>query len=211
MAPRPPAVLVALLQALSSRHAAAAAIGDILEELTTLVSRHQAPAWPRAWLASRLVVAIAAASVAALPRMARTGSLVVRDAWRSVRRAPAHSSSVMAILALGITVGTLTFSVVDAVLLKPLPLEQPGELVSIPSSNFPARAFKQLSPQQYLDFHDRTHTLAAVASVTKLTGGEAAVDGVTRFIDVTYATADAFEVLRLQTAIGRLWTRDEEA
>src|SRR4051812_50029956 len=121
MAPRPPAVLVALLQAVSSRHAAAAAIGDMLEELDALVSRHQAPAWPRAWLASRLVLTIAAASAAALPRMARTGSLVLRDAWRPVRRAPAHSRRVMAILALGITRGTLTTSAVAAVLVRPPP------------------------------------------------------------------------------------------
>ena len=210
-APRPPAMLLAMLQVVSSRHAAAAALGDILEELDALVSSHQAPAWPRAWLASRLVLVIAAASVAALPRLARAGALVARDAWRSVRRAPMHSLSVMAILALGITVGTLTFSVVDAVLLKPLPFEHPDELVSIPSTNFPARPFKQLSPQQYLDFHDRTHTLTAVASIGKFTGGDATVDGVTRYLDVTYATADAFEVLRLQTAIGRLWTLDDEA
>jgi putative ABC transport system permease protein len=210
-APRPPALLVALLQALSSRHAASAAIGDIFEELGDLESAGRAPALPRMWLAARIVRAIVAASAAALPRAARTVALIVRDAWRSVRRSPAHSLSVMSILALGITVGTLTFSVVDAVLLKPLPLDRPEELVTIPSTNFPARPFKQLSPQQYLEFRDRTHTLTGVASLGRLTGGDATVDGVTRFLDVAYATADAFDVLRLKTEIGRLWTRDEEA
>lgn len=210
MAARPPALLVALLEALSSRHAADAAIGDILEELDALVSSHQAPPLPRVWLAARIVRAIGAASAAALPRTARACGLLARDAWRSVRRAPAHSLSVMAILALGISVGTVTFSVVDAVLLKPMPLDHVEELVSIPSSNFPQQPFKQLSPQQFLDFRDRTHTLTVVASVGKSTGGDATVDGVRKYLDVTWATADAFEVLRLKTEIGRLWTREDE-
>jgi predicted permease len=207
---RPPALLVALLQALSSRHAASAAIGDILEELGALESAGRAPALPRMWFAARIVRAIVAASAAALPRAARTGVLIVRDAWRSVRRAPAHSLSVISILALGITVGTLTFSVVDAVLLKPLPLDRPEELVSISSNNYPARPFKLLSPQQYLDFRDRTHTLAGVASFSRFTGGDATVDGVTQYLDVNFVTSDAFEVLRLKTAIGRLWTAEDE-
>jgi putative ABC transport system permease protein len=211
MPPRPPALLVALLQRISSRAAANAAVGDLFEELHALGSSDQAPAMPRVWLAARIVRAIVAASMAALPRIARTCALVARDAWRSVRRAPMHSLSVMAILALGISVGTLTFSVVDAVLLKPLPLDHPEELVSIPSTNFPARPFKLLTPQQYLDFRDRTHTLTGVAALLNWSGGEATVAGVTRFLDVTYATADAFDVLRLKTEIGRLWTREEEA
>jgi predicted permease len=211
MAPRPPALLVALLEGLSSRAAASAAVGDILEELGALVSAGEGPAMPRVWLAARLVRAIAAASAAAVPRAARTAGLMVRDAWRSVRRAPAHSLSVMSILALGITVGTLTFSVVDAVLLKPLPLDHPEELVSISSNNFPSRPFKQLSPPQYLDFRERTRTLTGVATLSQFTGGEATVDGVTQYLDVTWATADAFDVLRLKTAIGRSWSREDEA
>jgi len=209
--PRPPRLLVALLQAVSSRAATSAAIGDILEELSALAEAHQEPPLPRIWLAIRVAGAIRAAFTAALPRFARACGLLVRDAWRSVRRAPAHSLSVMSILALGITVGTLTFSVVDAVLLKPLPLDHPDELVSIPSTNFPTKPFKQLSPQQYLDFRERTRTLSGVATLSKLTGGGATVDGVTKYLDVTWATADAFDVLRLKTEIGRLWTREDEA
>jgi len=210
-APRPPVILVALLQTVWSRDAANAAVGDILEEFDALAAANRAPALPRLWLSARIIRAIAAAIVVAVPRLARTSVLITRDAWRSVRRAPAHSLFVMAILALGISVGTLTFSVVDAVLLKPLPLDHPEELVSIPGSNFPERPYKRLTPQQYFDFREGTRTLAAVGSLSRNTGGAATVDGVTNYLVVAYASAGAFEVLRLKTEIGRLWTREDEA
>lgn len=141
----------------------------------------------------------------------RAAPLALRDAWRSVRRAPAHSLFVISILALGITVGTLTFSVVDAVLLKPLPLDHPDELVSIRSNNFPTKPFKALTPQQYFDFRDGTRSLSGITTVSTNIGGDATVDGVTEFLNVTYTPADTFTVLRLKTAIGRVWTREDEA
>ena len=147
---------------------------------------------------------------AAVARHMRSAASVVRGAFRSVRRSPAHSVAVISILALGITVGTLTFSVVDAVLLKPLPLDHPDELVSIASTNFPVKPFKAITPQQYFDFHDTTRSLSGVATISTLGGGDATVDGVTQFLDVIYASADAFSVLRLRLHLGRAWTRDDE-
>ena len=46
-----------------------------------------------------------------------------------MRAAPARSVFVMLVLAAGIGVWTLTFSVVDAVVLKPLPIHRPEQLV----------------------------------------------------------------------------------
>jgi hypothetical protein len=40
---------------------------------------------------------------------------------------------VILVLAIGVTVGTITFSVVDAVVLRPLPVVQPEQLVTIPT------------------------------------------------------------------------------
>jgi predicted permease len=207
---RPPRLLQALLRAVSSRDAADAGIGDIVEELGERVASGTPPAFPRLWLTTRIVGLIGGEASIALARHLRSGASAVRDASRSVRRSPAHSLAVIAILALGITVGTLTFSVVDAVLLKPLPLDRPDELVSIASSNFPAKPYKAISPQQYFDFRDATRSLSGVVSISTVTGGDATVDGVTQFLDVTYAPADAFNVLGLTVQIGRTWTREDE-
>jgi hypothetical protein len=63
----------------------------------------------------------------------RSGGFILRDAARAVRRAPAHAVMVASVLAIGITAAPLTFSVVDAVLLKPLPIEDGDRLVFISS------------------------------------------------------------------------------
>ena len=56
---------------------------------------------------------------------------LLRSAFRSLRAHPAFSALIVALLALGLGANTAIFSVVHAVLLKPLPYPAPGELVLI--------------------------------------------------------------------------------
>jgi predicted permease len=53
----------------------------------------------------------------------------LRSAWRSLRNHPLSSAVIVALLALGIGANTVLFSVVDALLLRPLPVARPEELV----------------------------------------------------------------------------------
>src|SRR5690242_20614544 len=59
----------------------------------------------------------------------------VRFAWRSHRHAPAFALLVVATLALGIGASTAIFSIVDGVLLRPLPLREPDRLLWISEVN----------------------------------------------------------------------------
>ena len=65
----------------------------------------------------------------------------VRHALRVFRRAPSFALAVVAVLALGIGVNTAIFSIVNAVLLRPLPFDDSGALVRLfhtpPQSSFP--------------------------------------------------------------------------
>jgi predicted permease len=54
----------------------------------------------------------------------------LRFAWRTLARNPGFFAAAVAILALGIGANTAVFSVVDAMLLSPLPVSRPGELVA---------------------------------------------------------------------------------
>jgi hypothetical protein len=63
---------------------------------------------------------------------------LVRDsrlAWRSLSKRPALAATAVLSLALGIGATSAIFSVVDAVVLKPLPLPDPGQLVLIQESS----------------------------------------------------------------------------
>ena len=59
--------------------------------------------------------------------------MFLRDAARSVRRSPAHSLFVIFILAVGIVSAVVTFSVVDAVVLRPIVLDHSERLVYVPA------------------------------------------------------------------------------
>ena len=55
----------------------------------------------------------------------------VRDAWRSLRNTPLVSLAVLLTFAIGIGANTAIFSLVDAVIFKPLPVRAPHELIAL--------------------------------------------------------------------------------
>ena len=142
-------------------------------------------------------------------RLSRSAGLLLRDATRALRAAPAHSLFVMLILAVGVTAGTVTFSVVDAVVLKPLPIEQPDRLVSIPTRdpNFKER----ITPEVFWRLHDHLETVENLAPRMTLTGSAVTVGRLTDEWAITFTSADMFRIMRWSPAIGRFWSADDEA
>src|SRR5262245_47022116 len=91
-------------------------------------------------------------------------SLELWQAVRRIRRHPAFSACVVAVLALAIGANTAMFALVNAILIKPLPLADPDRLVTF-SIMRPGTDRQPLSLLDLADVKDSTHTLDAIVSL----------------------------------------------
>src|SRR5687767_4281502 len=88
----------------------------------------------------------------------------VRHALRLMRRTPAFTISVLATLALGIGLNTAIFSVVDQLLLRPLPYPDGDELVMVEESVGGRNAHADVSPANWLDWQRESRTFQRFAA-----------------------------------------------
>ena len=208
-APRPSRVLLWLLERVSSRHAARAVVGDIFEELDARTAEGRAPRSASLWLSAAVAGAVIASLRLAVPRGLRALGHTLRDAARALRRSPAHALFILFVLALAISAATVTFSVVDAVVLRPLPFEHSESIVRVmgrnPASDWPTG----LKPEQFWAVHDQVTAFESFASLRR-SKVPITDDAVTGEAQVMRSTAALFKVFALEPALGRLWTTEEE-
>ena len=129
-------------------------------------------------------------------------------AARRLARTPLFTVAAVAILALGIGVNTAAFTVVDGMLFRPPPFEDPDRLVSVyqdsddgePSStSFPA----------YLDMAAMTEIFAGAAATSISNATWEAADG-PRQVSVEYATASYFPMLGLRPSRGTWFSAEHD-
>src|SRR5262245_30395644 len=134
----------------------------------------------------------------------------VRFALRQLRRSPAFALAGILTLALGIGANTAVFSVVNAVVLRPLPYPAPGRLVSVRSRDLRTLASTDLSYPTFFDFRDENtvfeHIVSYRASDFTLTGTDQPLH-----LRGQIVSSDLFAMLHVQTALGRGFLRSEEA
>jgi putative ABC transport system permease protein len=132
-----------------------------------------------------------------------------RYAARRLRHAPVFTLVIVVTLALGIGANAAIFSVVNTVLLRPLPYRDPSRLVTIyhyyPSQDMQA----PVSAPGYRDYRDRTHSFASVAVESgwrvNLTG-----QGDPQQLVAKKVTGDFFGTLGVSAALGRALLPDDE-
>ena len=152
-------------------------------------------------------------------REIRMGQLI-ETAWRDIRlgvRALVHSPifSVVTVLslALGIGANTAIFSVVNGVLLQPLPYPEPEQIVHVwhtpPQQSFPGLDRFSVSPANYVDWKAQSSVFEQIAVYT-YTGLSLSTSNDPLPLIGAAVSSDFFPVLRSNAMQGRTFTPDEE-
>jgi len=131
----------------------------------------------------------------------------IRVGLRSLLKRPGFTLIAILTLALGIGASTAIFSVVDGVLLRPLPYPHAEQLVQLRELNEHGGRMAFAEPN-FLDLRARNHVFAGVAqytgSLTTVNGGSEPVRALTYAVSV-----DFFNVLGVTPIVGRVFTPDE--
>jgi putative ABC transport system permease protein len=134
----------------------------------------------------------------------------LRYAFRMLLKSPGFSIIAIVTLTLGMGANSAIFSVIDTVLLRPLPFPQPDELVMLWSAPNNGADRENHSFPDYVDFREQAKSLAALALYTR--GGTVLNTGADGHeLTGLAATSDIFQVLRVAPMIGRAYTRAEDS
>src|SRR5947199_7958908 len=137
----------------------------------------------------------------------------LRYAMRQLRKAPGFAAIAIITLALGIGANTAIFSVVNAVLLRPLACKDADRLVRIwhvpPQASFPGIKTFSVSAANYLDWQKQNDVFEKMAIYHyggfTLTSGDHAEQ-----VDSTGLSGDFFGTLGVQPMLGRTFTAEED-
>ncbi len=138
----------------------------------------------------------------------------IRIGVRTLRRTPGFAAVAILTLALGIGANTAVFTVLNSVLLAPLPYDQPERLVRMYTAydGFP-EARSVLSGPDFVDYRNQVDVfdqLAVLYTYRERGLDIAGSDGVAQRIRALPVSSGYFEVFRAPPMLGRTFTRDEE-
>ena len=132
----------------------------------------------------------------------------LRYAARKLLRTPGFTLVAVATLALAIGATTAVYSIVDGVLLEPLPFHEPDRLVRVESVDRQGKSFP-ISPADYLDYGAQTSSFSGMAQFMAGSGNFATNDGEPTRLDRLTVGPSFFSVLGLNPVRGRFFAGAE--
>ncbi|HEX6908518.1 MAG TPA: ABC transporter permease [Terriglobales bacterium] len=137
----------------------------------------------------------------------------VRYGLRVLRKSPGFAAVAVIVLALGIGANTAIFSVVNAVLLRPLPYPDPSRLMQVwhvpPPKSFPGMTMFAVSPANYLDWERQNHVFQSMAIYGfrsfNITGSDQP-----QALRASAVSQDFYSTLGVSPTLGRTFTAEEE-
>jgi putative ABC transport system permease protein len=137
----------------------------------------------------------------------------LRYGVRTLLKSPAFTIVAVLSLALGIGANTAIFSVVNGILLRPLPYPEPERIVAVwhtpPQESFPGMTRFSVSPGNYLDWKEQSRAFEQMA-IYQYTGLSLSAGADPVPVTGAAVSSDFFSVLRTQVEKGRAFSPDEE-
>jgi putative ABC transport system permease protein len=135
----------------------------------------------------------------------------IRYGARMLRKSPVFTLVVIVTLALGIGANTAIFSVINAVLLQPLPFSQPDRVVSIfETSSRLGTDRETLSPANFRDLASQNQVFSSAAVYLRTPGALTGQGDATR-VRIVESTSGLFDVLAVAPIMGRAFLPDDSS
>ena len=135
----------------------------------------------------------------------------LKYAFRMLIKAPVFAVIAILTLALGIGANSAIFSVIDTVMLRPLPFKNPDEIVNVwgryANDKGKVRGNVHSYPD-YVDLRDQSQSFVAMATYTR-TGGTLSLVEDAKALEGLAITPEVFEVLGVQPMLGRGFTKED--
>jgi putative ABC transport system permease protein len=134
----------------------------------------------------------------------------LRYGMRMLWNKPGFALVAIITLALGIGANTAIFSVVNAVLLQPLPYREPAQLVRV-YTEFPTMDLKKfwMSPPEYIDIRNEAQSWESIGAWAS-SGANVATAGEPIRVTSAFVTRSLIDALGVQPAMGRNFTEEED-
>ena len=135
----------------------------------------------------------------------------IRYGIRTLAKNPGFTAVAVLTLALGIGANTAIFSVVENLLLRPLPYPQPDRLVEIANSYPPQLPKVGLSPGDYADWRRQNASFSEMGTYAKITQGfNLTGEGEPQRVTAVYADDGLFPMLGVRPIMGRAFLPEED-
>ena len=126
----------------------------------------------------------------------------VRFALRSYRRTPGFTVVALLTIALGIGITTAAFSIIEGVLLRPLPFAEPDRIVTITGTDSLGNEVLAVSAPNYYDWREQSRSFDAIALYATVRQSVVSGDAAAH-VETARVSGDFFRVLGIRPALGR--------
>jgi putative ABC transport system permease protein len=134
----------------------------------------------------------------------------LRYGIRMLARNPGFTAVAVITLALGIGANTAIFSVVNAVLLRPLPYKNPDQLVNVWQTFYPRHSWTAVPPANFLDWREQNGVFEDMAAVAAYPGVNLTGNGEPKRLEGHRVSASLFPLLGVSPLLGRTFLAEED-